>query len=165
MIAGSARSPRPVLPHGGTLRHEPRSRRARNAMVSSLSPNRYVLTLLAGVLAAPLAAQPVDGRVPPTRVSGAAPARAAKPTRTSAVAAPVAVHEPSVRDAIGFTAARRRLRDAMPTGRGVPFGHVEGAAGSYAPLLEGPGYGGVVLSYASGVSTPSGHATATARFI
>jgi|GEM_PF-682567 len=134
-------------------------------MVSNPSPNRLVLTLLSGVLAGPAAAQQVDHRVPPARVSGAVPARAVKPDAAATAATPAAVHEPSVRDVIGFTAARRRLRDAMPTGRGVAFGHVEGAPGSYAPSLEGPGYGGVVLSYASGPSTPSGHATATARFI
>ena len=136
-------------------------------MVNPRSFKRFVRTLPLGVIAAalPTAAQPVDGRVPPTPVRRTVPARQVKPDRTTAVAQPVVVHEASVRDASGFTTARRRLRDAMPTGRGVAFGHVEGSAGSYAPALEGPGYSGVALSYASGPSTPSGHATATARFI
>lgn len=133
-------------------------------MMPSFFFNRCALAGLAVVLAVPGQGQPVDRRVRPNQAGGASPAQRVQPD-SAAVAKPAAVRKPSVRDVIGFTTARRRLRDAMPTGRGVAFGHVEGAGGSYAPSLKGPGFGQVVFSYASGPSTPSGHANATARFI
>ncbi len=129
-------------------------------MVPRFFFHRIGLILLAGLLTVPGRAQRIDNQVPPTRVRRAvppSPVQSQRPARSATAAA--------LRSEIGLTAARRRLGGALPTGRGVAFGHVEGESGSYVPRLDGPGYGGVVLSYASGSSTPSGHATATARII
>ncbi len=81
------------------------------------------------------------------------------------VAAHPAAAQGSLRDEIGWNAANERLGRAMPTGAGMPFGHIEGNAGEYAPELTGPAYEAVAFSLRSGPSKPSGHTTATARII
>jgi hypothetical protein len=71
----------------------------------------------------------------------------------------------NIRERIGYRDAAERLGRAMPTAAGIAFAHVEGNAGAYAPVLEGPAYDRVAFSLRSGPSEPSGHATATARII
>ncbi len=70
-----------------------------------------------------------------------------------------------IRELIGYEAAADRLGRAMPTGQGIAFAHVEGAAGNYRPDLTGPAYDAVAFSLRSGESTPSAHASQTARII
>ena len=71
----------------------------------------------------------------------------------------------SLRDQVGWTAANERMGREMPTGAGIPFGHVEGNPGEYRPDLTGPVYDAVAFSLRSGPSEPSAHATATAKLI
>ena len=66
---------------------------------------------------------------------------------------------------IALDAARRQMGDVMPTGRGIVFGHVEGAADSYAPDATLDRFLGVRFILHDKDGKPNGHATATARVI
>lgn len=70
-----------------------------------------------------------------------------------------------VRRLIGITAAEQRLGEAVPTGRGVVFGHVEGNPGKYAPKTGAPWFNGVTFVERSGPSEAFGHATGTASVV
>lgn len=70
----------------------------------------------------------------------------------------------------GIDAMAARLKDDMPTGRGIVFGHVESGGKrahhrQYKPRTEAAHYGGVTFIPRSGDSKVSGHAEATARII
>ncbi len=71
----------------------------------------------------------------------------------------------SVAQLIGLEAARQRLGERMPTGRGVIFGHVEGEPGQYAPNTRDGAFKGVNFILRSGESKVFGHANSTARVI
>lgn len=66
---------------------------------------------------------------------------------------------------IGLEAAQRRLGDALPTGRGVVMGHVEGERGRYMPNPNDRRFERMRLEARSGPSEPFNHATHTARII
>jgi len=55
--------------------------------------------------------------------------------------------------------------DAPVTGRGVPFGHVEGSFGDYVPNMNAAAFDGVKMTARSGQSKVNGHAQSTARII
>ena len=73
--------------------------------------------------------------------------------------------EPGVEQLIDLDVARARLGDALPTGRGVVMGHVEGHNGKYMPNVERNRFQGVTFVPRSGDSEPMGHAQATASII
>ena len=73
--------------------------------------------------------------------------------------------EPSVSQIVGIDAARQRLGDRTPTGRGIVFGHVEGETGHYSPRLGDPAFKGVNFILRSGDSKPFGHTQATCKVI
>ncbi len=84
----------------------------------------------------------------------------------SAVASDVPATRPvPVAELIGVRAAQRRLNEAVPIGRGIIVGHVEGEAGQYLPNHLQVRFQKVRFIPRSGPSTPFGHATSTARVI
>lgn len=72
---------------------------------------------------------------------------------------------PSLHHLLGMNSARARLGRAVPTGEGIPVGHVEFGKGQYLPNADAPQFGGVTFVERSGASQVSGHAFATARVI
>ncbi|MEX0775668.1 MAG: S8 family serine peptidase [Phycisphaeraceae bacterium] len=102
-------------------------------------------------------------------VPEAVPAAADPQTRPSepppSVPPPPPKPQPTLRDRIGIVAIDARLGDKAPTGRGVPFGHVEGGPGDYTPDLKATRYAGVKMHPLSGTSKTNGHADSTARII
>ncbi|WP_432798717.1 S8 family serine peptidase [Poriferisphaera sp. WC338] len=70
----------------------------------------------------------------------------------------------SVKELTGYNAAKRRLGAAMPTGKGIVMGHVEGGK-DYKPKVGLSGYEGVAFLSRSGGSGESGHAQGTAAII
>jgi hypothetical protein len=70
---------------------------------------------------------------------------------------------PGTEDLLGVTAAKQRMRGAMPTGRGIMVGQVEGGAGRYAPSTAGDRYRGITFYPRSGDSTEQAHASSVLR--
>ncbi|MFW6060374.1 MAG: S8 family serine peptidase [Phycisphaeraceae bacterium] len=67
--------------------------------------------------------------------------------------------------AVGLADARKRFGEALPTGRGVVMGQVEGGDKGYLPNRDDNRFRGVTLRARSGASDASGHATHTAGLI
>lgn len=72
---------------------------------------------------------------------------------------------PSLAQLIGLEQLRERLGDAIPTGKGILAGHVEGSTGDYLPDLKTPEFAALKVVTQSGPSKVNGHAHATARLI
>ncbi len=66
---------------------------------------------------------------------------------------------------IDLDVARQRLGEAMPTGRGVTMGHVEGHNGEYLPDVDHDRFQGVTFVPRSGESSTLRHAHRTASII
>ena len=75
------------------------------------------------------------------------------------------VKRPTRSELIGLTSAKKRLGQAMPTGKGVKYGHVEGPTKEYLPRINDARYEGVVFRKRSGESNVGGHADATAKVL
>ena len=73
--------------------------------------------------------------------------------------------QPTRSELIGLNSARQRFGNKMPTGKGVKFGHVEGASDSYAPDTTLAKYQHVKFRKRSGTTEVNGHANATAGVI
>ncbi|MEM0914459.1 MAG: hypothetical protein AAGK09_07595 [Planctomycetota bacterium] len=96
----------------------------------------------------------------PARTRAAEPASAAaqRPSATQPA-------KPSRSVLLGIRDAKQRLGDAVPTGRGVDFAHVEGAAGDYMPDTQAKVFNGVDIVGKSGDSKTNKHAQGTARVL
>ena len=68
-------------------------------------------------------------------------------------------------NAATYRTASQIPSNAPVTGRGVPFGHVEGSFGDYVPNLQDAAFAGVKMTARSGPSKINGHAQSTARII
>ncbi|MEM6756349.1 MAG: hypothetical protein AAF586_04215 [Planctomycetota bacterium] len=90
-------------------------------------------------------------------------APATEPNATQPAASPPAEPGLDRRDRLGITAARQRLADATPTGRGIDFAHVEGSPGHYLPHVNNRVFRGVTITPRSGASKPFNHAHGTAK--
>lgn len=93
-------------------------------------------------------------------------AQAPAPPTTQPASQPTT--QPGTADHIGLRALAAELGPRLPTGRGVPVGHVEGneqGKTDYLPNTKHRLFEGVTFHVASGPSGISGHADATARLL
>jgi len=72
---------------------------------------------------------------------------------------------PTRKQLLGIEAAEARLGEAVPTGRGVDFAHVEGQSNAYLPRVDDARFEGVAISGKSGQASVSGHAQSTAAIL
>lgn len=133
--------------------------------VSALPHGVLNLLMILALLAPNITAQPVKPERPVVRP----PSTSVPPPKTTPPEPPptpiTASEFRSIRSIIDYDVAADRLGDAMPTGQGIAFAHVEGTANDYKPDLTGPAYDSVALSLRSGPSEPNAHATKTAAVI
>ena len=71
----------------------------------------------------------------------------------------------NLRRRIGLTGVQVGTRQPIPTGKGVPFGHVEGNFGDYLPNVNDPAFLGVRMTPRSGDSKVNGHTVFTSRVV
>ncbi len=138
-----------------------------NPGVRRLTTRGWVYFAVTGLMLAGVAAL-LSLVEPTTTTAGTAPQTGATATASGGASpARPAVDRRDVpfAEQIGLTAARQRLGELIPTGRGVVMGHVEGKQDHYLPNRGADRFDGVTFKLRSGPSKPLAHTNHTAGII